>query len=1127
MIAKAILEMFTQLPGASRSTVQSSGQPFQAFSDSLIAATKSFSISNSASDGSGRAGRRQRPVSDDTTTPSEGIDGGAVVSSAVSQQTQGAGAVVNPFETRFSWSTVTGRRSTGLAGQLARNFASAGLAGSKSSISQTDSVPANTARPTAVQSKLTAVQKPAAQPVATQDSSAGLVVPNVQNDLSVQVTKIQSSVAQASNAQSSDGQARVFQPAEVQSGFTSAQMPLAESTTTHGISTGEAAHVTQEVSAPGLAGIQSNTAQARNVATSISQPAVVQSKFTAVETSLAGSARTQSDSIGLASQPTENVPAAGWSETEPGFTSTSTPQSADIELNSTQALTPIATPATTPNTSTVVTSQPTRNVPLAGWNDTDSSAVSTSAPPTSISQPAAAQSSFTAVKSPLVDSATTESTTTGSAAQVPQSVWTKLGGTESIAAQASITSTSYSQPAVLPSKLTPAQTPVANSARTQNPSTVLVSQPAWNVTAARLSETERGIAPAEMSQPTAVQSKFTGVQNSFADSATIESTASGLAGQLPQNISATELAGTQSIDAQASIASTRMPQPVVVESNVTPVQTPLAEPATTQGTSTVAENRPSRNVLAAGWDETEANFTSRTISQTSVPEPAVLQSTFAPAQIPLVKPEATQETSTGLAAQTTQIVPAAELTGTQSSIAATSIAQTSIVEPSIAAATVLQGTIDEVGHVQSSDASLSSVPSQSSSKQPAALVQEMTAPITASPKSGNADPGAVVTTVSQAVPATDFTGVQDSLPKAAQSALSGAVQSAVANDPVENNQVPVVRAALIASAKDVVASALKIDVTVQTNSQPVAADQTSAANTISVPGAIVDQLASLPLYDGSLGRIQTIVSSLKPVSAAKPQANASAADKGSSTDQAGLKKNAEPVSEAGSRSSSQDAASSGNQSQGGNTPQAQDAAPLPINFASHPAAVIAPEQNTANAASNHSSTSPAGTGGVAARTTDSSTAHASIALPQSQPVINTAKLIQSMGQSEMRVGMRSNEFGNISISTSTTRDVVSAQISLEHGELAKTLAAHLPEMQARLGGNQPADVRIDMNGSATGQGTGSFGGTQNDSASQSRSGRQQAGNMTQGQPGNVVAERQFSSVAAAVPTGYARLDIRV
>jgi hypothetical protein len=118
------------------------------------------------------------------------------------------------------------------------------------------------------------------------------------------------------------------------------------------------------------------------------------------------------------------------------------------------------------------------------------------------------------------------------------------------------------------------------------------------------------------------------------------------------------------------------------------------------------------------------------------------------------------------------------------------------------------------------------------------------------------------------------------------------------------------------------------------------------------------------------------------------------------------------------------------------------------------------------------------------------------AVPQA-PEVNTARLMQSVGQSDMRVGLHSAEFGDISIRTSATRDLVSAQISLGHDELARTLVTHLPELQARLGGAQPMEVRIDRNGQATGQQPGqgneqgNAGGAANDSTAGS-SNRQQA-----------------------------------
>jgi hypothetical protein len=334
------------------------------------------------------------------------------------------------------------------------------------------------------------------------------------------------------------------------------------------------------------------------------------------------------------------------------------------------------------------------------------------------------------------------------------------------------------------------------------------------------------------------------------------------------------------------------------------------------------------------------------------------------------------------------------------------------------------------------------------------------------------------------------------------------------------------RAALNASAKEVVASALSTGSTVQANPPAAAPNQSLAATTISVSGGTADQLVALPQPAWSLGTSVAGASSLKSSPVAKSQATASNNGKDASTDQTGLKQHAQSASEGGSKTSSQDATSSGDQNQGGNTSQAQNTAPISMNFASHSTTAIAQAQNTATASPPQASPTPASTAGIAAKTTDN-TAPASTTAPQALPVINTAKLIQSIGQSEMRVGMRSNEFGSISISTSATRDSISAQISLDHGELAKTLAVHLPEMQARLGGNQAMDVRIDMNGAGTRQGSGTSDSMANGSSDQSRSGRQQAGNAAASYSGNNVAEQQLPPAAAAITTGYTRLDIRV
>jgi hypothetical protein len=222
---------------------------------------------------------------------------------------------------------------------------------------------------------------------------------------------------------------------------------------------------------------------------------------------------------------------------------------------------------------------------------------------------------------------------------------------------------------------------------------------------------------------------------------------------------------------------------------------------------------------------------------------------------------------------------------------------------------------------------------------------------------------------------------------------------------------------------------------------------------------------------------------------------------------------------------SQDATPSTGESQGASASQ-QSASAIPaVSMANHtdPTAVHSQTQGPVSPAQ---VAAPLAESNIHSAKMPVDAAAAPAVAQQPLPAINTAKLIQNMGQSEMRVGMRSSEFGSISISTSSTRSMISAQISLDHSELAKAIAVHLPEMQARLGGSQGLDVRIDMNG----QGTGTSGGTQNGSAGESH-GKQQAGSVNTGHAGNGVAGRGFAPTVSAVAAGdgiaNTRLDIRV
>ena len=77
--------------------------------------------------------------------------------------------------------------------------------------------------------------------------------------------------------------------------------------------------------------------------------------------------------------------------------------------------------------------------------------------------------------------------------------------------------------------------------------------------------------------------------------------------------------------------------------------------------------------------------------------------------------------------------------------------------------------------------------------------------------------------------------------------------------------------------------------------------------------------------------------------------------------------------------------------------------------------------------------------------------------------ISTARLIQTMSESEMRVGLSSAEFGDISIRTSVSQQQLMAQISVDHSELGSAISAHLPSLQSKLGSDFGLHASIEVN----------------------------------------------------------------
>jgi flagellar hook-length control protein FliK len=140
-------------------------------------------------------------------------------------------------------------------------------------------------------------------------------------------------------------------------------------------------------------------------------------------------------------------------------------------------------------------------------------------------------------------------------------------------------------------------------------------------------------------------------------------------------------------------------------------------------------------------------------------------------------------------------------------------------------------------------------------------------------------------------------------------------------------------------------------------------------------------------------------------------------------------------------------------------------------------------------------------------------------LPTSSSLPVTAKLVQGMSQSEFRVGMQSQEFGNIDIRTSVARHMFSAQISVEHSDVAKSLTAQLPGLYHRLADQQVAVGNIVIHG----QDLGTSSGLAQDAQAQSR---QPQGHGADVGTAKLNAEPILPVMSSGIDSA-GRLDIRI
>ncbi len=130
------------------------------------------------------------------------------------------------------------------------------------------------------------------------------------------------------------------------------------------------------------------------------------------------------------------------------------------------------------------------------------------------------------------------------------------------------------------------------------------------------------------------------------------------------------------------------------------------------------------------------------------------------------------------------------------------------------------------------------------------------------------------------------------------------------------------------------------------------------------------------------------------------------------------------------------------------------------------------------------------------------------------PSINTAKVLETIHGTELRLGLHSTEFGSISIATLVSPGGIAAQIALDHGALGKALATHLTSMEEKLGSSFGLPAKVELRdgpiSGSQGSGAGTANGGENSRgyAKPQRTGRE-------AEPSARVAEGFSGSVPAA------------
>ena len=106
------------------------------------------------------------------------------------------------------------------------------------------------------------------------------------------------------------------------------------------------------------------------------------------------------------------------------------------------------------------------------------------------------------------------------------------------------------------------------------------------------------------------------------------------------------------------------------------------------------------------------------------------------------------------------------------------------------------------------------------------------------------------------------------------------------------------------------------------------------------------------------------------------------------------------------------------------------------------------------------------------------------ALPVTTGLLQSVKLVERLGQSELRVGLQVGDMGGVDIRTSMAHNQLTAEISVEHPELGHLLEANLPSLQNRLSEHQFQTANILLQNQTSGSFSGSEQRNRQDNGSQ-------------------------------------------